>query len=275
MKNFIVYIFALLSLFACSKGPETSYLQNKVHLKLEKHFHENLFTITDFSRRGSYGYNDLETNENKLLIYYKTKLKFNRDYKLTDWNKLNVGSLTSILGATASGIQGVLPEGNKSGDKLVVYGTLNFKKSKAGWIATNSISSKNKLAINKKTPGEYIGELDKEIELSSDNKPKYKQYLTILDKIFATYSLEKDMEPLKLAEAELKSILRKTQLYTAKNKGQTTIATASPLGDYYALGKGISKINKSKIKIKSFSTTGSVENCHLTNNKDTKVVCQE
>ena len=119
--------------------------------KLDNNFQNGLFKIKSFSRRGSYPYE--ADGNSQLLLYYKAEIEFLKDYKLSDWNNLNVTSLISVLGATPIGVTGVKQQGNKKGDVLLVYGTNNYIFQDSKWtehkqrIENKSPSGKTKVFV--------------------------------------------------------------------------------------------------------------------------------
>lgn len=265
MKTILLTLIILLSSLSCSKGLNSSQLEQEITKKLNVHFQNKLFTLSDFSRRGSYSYTPMGQSASQLLLYFKTKLVLNKDYKFTDWDSLSVGSLTNILGSTPSGIEGIASEGNKKGDILTVYGTSNYKQGdNDSWISTNSPKSKNNKTTS--TSKKYVSEIDASKKYDQ-NLPEYKKSLKILNQIFTTMSAQRDSITMQTAEYELKQVLAKANMYADIQKGVTTIATGSQAGNYYSIGNGIATLNTAKVKMKAYLTSGSVENCNLAQDK--------
>ncbi len=264
MKQFFVFVLMLLCITACSKGPAEDKLSHQIQTKLNTDFEPGLFKITDLSRRGNYSYSDLGKSTKKLIVYFKAKLAFQKDHTLTDWDELSVGSLSYILGATPSGIIGVKPQGNKKKDILVVYGTVNYKKEAGNWIAIapKLRTPKGKIAIDKK----YVAEID-EADTQRAKVLEYKKSLKILNNIFGELDKDTNKKYIQVAEFELKKVMLKAQMVSARQEGLSTIATGSPLGNYYAIGKGLEELIGDGNQFKAFATTGSVENSHLVNEK--------
>ncbi len=264
VKKLFVYILILISVISCSQGPNSDTLNTEIQNKLNSEFHQGLLRVKHFSRRGSYTYSELGESVKRLMLYYKAELEFQSDYKLTDWNTLNVGSLSYVLGATASGISGVSPEGNKKGDILTVFGTVNYKMEDGKWIAT---APKYK-ELKGKASGDskFVAEIDESEEYDS-NLPEYKKKLKILGNIFSKMDGKGDDKTIQVAEFELQQILQKARMYSAMKNGVVTIATGSPVGNYFAIGKGLEELSDAKKKTRAYATSGSVENCHLVNEK--------
>ncbi len=255
----ILLCLSLLTLFSCAKGPDQNELRKTIQHKLETNFAPDLFTIVDFSRRGSYKYSDIKTGKQGLILYFKAKLKLNRDYKFTDWDSLSAGSLTYLLGATASGIEGIKSAGNKAGDIITVYGTSNYIRQENNWIASTAINSNQHNSKNNKKQ-KFVSEIDASKKYEQ-KIPEYKNSLKILNQIFATMNNERDKNTLRLTQKELNELLEKAQMHRALKAGITTFATGPKSGNYFSLAKALSNLGQQKIEV--FSTSGSVENCKL------------
>ncbi|MCK5884381.1 MAG: TAXI family TRAP transporter solute-binding subunit [Bacteriovoracaceae bacterium] len=264
MKKLLTYIFILVSVLGCSNGPDGKALNVELQTKLDTEFQKDLLKVKKLSRRGSYSYSEIGESVKRLMVYYKADLEFKSDYKLTDWNTLNVGSLSYILGATASGVQGIKSVGNKKGDVLTVFGTASYKKIDGKWAiaAPKYKQLKGKAGGQKK----FVAEIDESEEYDS-NLPEYKKKLKILGNIFSEMDGKQDSKIIQVAEFELQKILQKARMYSAMQNGVVTIATGSPLGNYFAIGKGLEDLSQKKNKTKAYATSGSVENCHLVNEK--------
>ncbi len=180
-----------------------------------------------------------------------------KDYTLTNWDNLSVGSLSYILGATPSGIIGVKPQGNKKKDVLVIHGTVNYKKEDGNWIAIapELRAPKGKIVTDKK----YVAEID-EADTQRAKVPEYKKSLKILNNIFGKLDKNTDKKYIQVAEFELKKVMLKAQMVSARQEGLSTIATGWSLGNYYAIGKGLEKLIGKKIDI---GAKGSEMSCYM------------
>ncbi len=61
-------------------------------------------------------------------MYFHGRFRLARDYDFTAWNSLNLSALANLLGATDRGVQGMAEGGNRVGDELRVYGSVEFAR---------------------------------------------------------------------------------------------------------------------------------------------------
>ena len=99
----------LCALAGCRKGPDRDTLASQIQARLDRNFQGGVFKVVDLARKGHYAYREEGDDAERLLVYYNAELELLRDYRLSDWDKPNVGSLISVLGATANGVTGVKP----------------------------------------------------------------------------------------------------------------------------------------------------------------------
>lgn len=129
----VLTIFLLLTtlmLTGCTRGPDNSTLQQELQKRLDSEFSPGLFSIHSFTRMGSA---PSASGDDAVYTYFDAELEFQRDYNLTAWRGLNLGTLAVVLGATPAGIEGYT-RNNQRGDLLRVRGRLNYRKTKDGWI---------------------------------------------------------------------------------------------------------------------------------------------
>jgi len=106
-------------------------LEHELQNRLDTEFTPGLFKIHSFTRKGSA---PSTSHSDAVYLYYDTKLEFQRDYNLTAWQDLNLGTLAVVLGATPAGIDGYHPD-NQRGDLLLVRGRLSYQKTEDGWVS--------------------------------------------------------------------------------------------------------------------------------------------
>ena len=123
MKKLILLF--IIALFGCSKGPDQKNLKLEVQAKLES-FRPSLFSIEDFTRRGSYTYTGDGPN---LLVYYKMQLKLLSNYKFNNWEQLGAGSLLTLLGSRR-GLARREPRGSQREARTSSRGC----KAKSAWL---------------------------------------------------------------------------------------------------------------------------------------------
>jgi TRAP transporter TAXI family solute receptor len=120
-------------LAACSRGPEDAVLPEDLQRRVDTGFEEGLFSIRNFRRTGSAPFRDRERDVHGVYVYYDAELEFLRDYHLTSWTSLNLGTLAFALGAREAGMEGFRGQGNGKGDVLRVYGRLSYTETDSGW----------------------------------------------------------------------------------------------------------------------------------------------
>ncbi len=118
-----VLLCAIALVAGCSRGPGVDALRDELRQGLDAQFEDGLFSIRQFVRRGS-----APAGSEGLFVYYDAELEFMRDYALTAWRGLNLGTLAFVLGATESGIEGFKAKGNAKGETLIVRGRLLLEK---------------------------------------------------------------------------------------------------------------------------------------------------
>jgi TRAP transporter TAXI family solute receptor len=135
----ILLVCAVLAT-SCHRGPDEPDLHTGLQKRLDVGFEEGLFAIRSFERTGSAPFRDAERNVSGVFVYYDSQLEFLRDYSLTSWKGLNLGTLAFALGATRQGIEGFDPHGNRAGDVLRVYGRLSYEEADGGWQPLDDIA---------------------------------------------------------------------------------------------------------------------------------------
>ena len=125
----ILLLLAIVTLTACKRGPDTGVLEQELYERLDSEFSPGLFKIHSFTRKGSA---PSASGNDAVYIYFDTELEFQRDYNLTAWRGLNLGTLALVLGATPAGIEGY-HQNNQRGDLLLARGRLTYQKTEHGW----------------------------------------------------------------------------------------------------------------------------------------------
>jgi TRAP-type uncharacterized transport system substrate-binding protein len=127
----VLLLLAMVTLTACTRGPDTSVLEHELQHRLDTEFTPGLFRLHSFTRKGSA---PSVSHSDAVYLYYDAELEFLRDYNLTAWRGLNLGTLAVVLGATPAGIEGY-HQNNQRGDLLLVRGRLSYHKTKDGWTS--------------------------------------------------------------------------------------------------------------------------------------------
>ena len=248
LRTACVLLVALALAVSCRKGPGKEELKGQVQAGLDGSFHAGLFQVEKLVRKGSHPYEEDGDDRARLLIYYDAEIVFLEDYKLSDWDQLNVGSLISVLGAKPLGVRGVNPEGNAKGETLSVYGTAAFVKEGDGWARAAHVPS----GVGAEAPE------------ARPEKVPHQLYIEEVEEIaqeFKGAGGGADMAYLEDGLAELRAGARRR---LGKSRNWVTIATGNRSGEYYALGKALEKtLKKGKNRARAYDTSGSMENVVL------------
>jgi TRAP transporter TAXI family solute receptor len=243
------------ALSACRQGPDTTALRKQVQSKLDLSFKRGLFEVRNLSRRGHYPYNEEGEAAARLLIYYNAEIALLKDYKLSNWDQLNVGSLISVLGATSNGVRGVKPRGNRRGDILEVHGSTAFAEEDGAWHAVAFL------------PG--AGEGKKKRGPRDKDLLPYRQHLKELGRVGAAFQAAKDKGDLTDLTNRLEVLRADAERRLGRSKGWLTIASGNPGGEYYRQGEGLQRILKQAgLEARSYRTSGSAENCRLVERRE-------
>ena len=119
-----------MTVSACTRGPDETVVHKEIQGRLDKEFSAELFVINSLARKGSAPV----PADDGLYIYYDSELAFQRDYNLTSWKGLNLGTLAVVLGATPEGVDGFNSSGNSRGDVLKVRGRLRYAFRDGEWV---------------------------------------------------------------------------------------------------------------------------------------------
>jgi TRAP transporter TAXI family solute receptor len=243
------------ALSACRKGPDTASLRKQVQTQLDASFKRGLFEVRSLSRRGHYPYSEEGEAAPHLLIYYNAEIALLKDYKLSNWDQLNVGSLISVLGATSNGVRGVKPGGNRRGDILEVHGSTAFAEEDGAWRPVAFLPG---VAEGKKKRGPR----DKDLL-------PYRQHLKELGRIGAAFQTAKDKGDLNDLTNRLEVLRANAERRLGRSKGWLTIAAGNPGGEYFRQGEGLQRIlKKAGLEARSYRTSGSAENCRLVERRE-------
>ncbi len=129
----IVICLCMAATMGCQRGPDTDTLWADLQNELDVAFEPGLFDVKTFRRMGSATFPAQGDQPGGLHVYYDARLELQRDYSLTSWKGLNVGTLAFVVGATDGGISGIQPGGNAAGDTLSVHGRLSYVASNDAW----------------------------------------------------------------------------------------------------------------------------------------------
>ena len=126
-----IVVVALL-LTACARGPEAPQVKEAMQQQLDAALGGPVLKIGSFRTAGGLPLKEPDGR----LVYFNAELHLARDYDFTRWDAHSVASLGALLGAGPKGLFGLRAEGNRTGDKLGVYGSAAFAWADGRWVLT-------------------------------------------------------------------------------------------------------------------------------------------
>ena len=233
----------LLLLSACSRGPDDESLRTEIQQRLDQQFSENLFQIRDLIRKGSAPRLD---GVDGIYVYYNLELEFLRDYHLTTWRNLNVGTLAVVLGAATTSIEGFNNEGNKKGDRLLVRGRLGYQQTDDTWV------------VNTFTP--LQPEATTTVAETLDT-PSPKAIIRNIRELLNNNTDASRSEHDRITLRELRRSLTRIDLGHADLDQYQTFGTGWPDGTYYKFGEAFAAYaSKHNFRVFNYASEGSLEN---------------
>ena len=240
---YVILSLTCLGLIACSRGPDEASLHEELRNRIDTEFSTDLFAINEFSRKGSA---PSSADEGDLDIYYTAELEFQRDYELTAWKGLNLGTLAVVLGATPTGIDGFKQEGNSRGDKLRVRGRLNYRKVGGSWhslrfaVPPKPIDPRSIEALERSGPDSVLRSVRELLERSPPERGKARDSV-ILD--------------------EFSQALARIDRRLARLDGKLAFGTGWPAGTYNRFGHSFARYaGKKGFPVFNYASEGSIEN---------------
>ncbi len=243
LRSFCI-ILLVLAVSACARGPDEAVIHDEIQGRLDREFSADLFTINSLSRKGSAPV----PGDAGLYVYYDSELAFQRDYNLTSWRGLNLGTLAVVLGATPEGIDGFNHNGNNPGDVLKVRGRLRYENRDGQWVNVRQAAPPSVVvqAAAEATEGSGPGAVLKHVRNLVKRAPAASK-----------------PSPESLIIDEFRKSLSQIDLGTARYEGKQLFGTGWPAGTYnrfgiafrdYAAQHGFAVFN--------YASEGSVENGH-------------
>lgn len=235
-------------LVACERGPNDDQLREQIQQMLETDFKAGLFEVVSLKRLGSTPSKEQATTDERLIVYFNTRLKFLEDYNLSAWDQLNIGSLSFLLGATEDGLSGFRPGGNQQGDILEVHGTTQYALRSGDWQSIRFASDG--------TEGQVKTE-----------EPKVKKLLDSLNATYEANSARLGGKEIAILEKELNQANRKINRQLDALGNVFSMASGPEGGSYYVIAQALENhLRKKKVRTNNYETEGSAENCRLVQN---------
>lgn len=214
-------------LVACDRGPEPASLEQDLQDRLDTLFQQDLFSVREFRRTGSAPFHDLEQDVSGVYTYFDAELELQKDYNLSDWRNLNLGTLAYAIGARESGVEGFHAQGNARGDVLKVHGRFAYEPDgDGGWQSLDKLSGPD--SSLKPEPG-----VD-----DHGRSP-----LSVLSDARALLTKAKEFEQgtsASLIVEELDRAIDQIDLRTARLAGKITLGSGTAPGTYYSFGEALS-----------------------------------
>jgi len=248
----LVFLMLCLLLSACNRGPDEDILRYELQTRLDNEFSAGLFKIHSFKRAGSAPFRDLERGVSGILVYYDAEFEFLRDYSLTSWKGLNLGSLAHITGSTKEGIDGLKPNSNRKGDMLRVYGRLAYAEEDGKW----------QVIADGKPPVNAVSTRPQTLEGQSP--------ALVLRNIRDLLQRETEIQPNAHGATiikELKLSVERLDLKFAQEKGSLIFGSGQALGTYHEFGKLFSQYSSQHgLVMHNTVSEGSLENTYRVHN---------
>lgn len=205
------------------------------------------------TRDVTYAYDDQQSGSARQLIYFDAELRLLQDRKLADWDKLNVGSLISVLGARPKGISGVRPGGNRKGDRLAVHGSAAFADTRKGWKPVAFLPG---AARKRSGPCERA------------EQPHHRQ-IERLEQLGLSFQRAGAHREMKWLTEQLDQLRAAAERRLGMSEGWLTIATGGPSGEYQRQGRALAAVlERVGHRARAYSTSGSAENCALVQRRE-------
>ena len=238
----ILLLLTAVTLTACKRGPDTRVLEQELHDRLDTEFSPGLFRIHSLTRKGSA---PSTSGDDAVYMYFDAELEFQRDYNLTAWQGLNLGTLAIVLGATPAGIEGY-HQNNQQGDLLRVRGRLSYRKTEDGWenITYAPLKKAAKPAITETTkgsgPGSVLQSVRRLLQRTSGGQGQSRDDIII---------------------EEFGQSLKEIDLRSARLDGMLPFGTGWSGGTYNRFGTTFAPYaTKHGLQVFNYSSEGSVEN---------------
>ena len=248
----IALLLALGLLAGCRKGPDPRTLERQVQDRLDRSFGKGLLRVAELSRKGHYAYREeggKGRGGDRLLVYFNAELELLKDYRFSNWDQLNVGSLISVLGATPNGVRGVKPGGNRKGERIAVHGASAYAKSGEGWRPVAYLPAAREKKGAQTTDKDLL---------------PYRRHLNRLGEIGAAFQKSKDKGDLDALAAGLEDAVARAERRLGRRQGWLTLSTGNPSGEYFRQGQTLAQVlTGAGHKARAFPSSGSLENCRL------------
>jgi len=234
---------------ACQRGPAKELLRDDLQRELDVAFEAGLFEIDTLRRMGSASFTGEGDAEGGIHVYYDAVLVLQRDYALTSWKGLNLGTLAFIVGATEAGVSGIRSRGNESGDALRVHGRLSYVSRDGAWqrVGTPQPQSAAEPPALQSTigasPNRVLDEIRTSLDTAGEPQPGTHDSVIV---------------------GELRQAVSRIDLQLAHLDGGLTLGSGPRPGTYHRFGLALHEFSElSGFPIAVYESQGSLENGSL------------
>jgi len=239
----VLLLLVAVMLSACSRGPDSNVLRQELQSRLDTEFSPGLFRLHSFTRKGSA---PSPEHSDAVYVYYDAELEFLRDYSLTAWQGLNLGTLAAVVGAKPAGIEGYHRK-NRQGDLLLVRGRLNYHKNGDGWEVIAGIPRDRK--AGRKSGPDTVGGSGPLAVMDSVRR--------LLQRAPDSHGRSRD----DIIVEELSGALRQIDLRFARRDGMLPFGTGWAGGAYNLFGAAFARYaTQHGLRVFNYASEGSVEN---------------
>ena len=133
----IALLLVLALLAGCARGPDGDVLAGDVQARLDALFGQPIVEVATLNRQGSAPYRTAADGARQVIVYFNAVLRFVAPYDPSDWESLSPALIAGALGATDRGVFGLGPGRHEPGAEFRSHGSLVYRKTEAGWIATD------------------------------------------------------------------------------------------------------------------------------------------
>ena len=247
-SNGFLLAVTLLSVPACTRGPDAAALEQEVEEKLNGSFKAGLFEVASLKRQGSATLPASEQGASRAVVYYNLSLRLLEGYDFNGWEALSPATLANVLGATEKGVLGV-KSGQMPGDIIRVYGSSTYERSGDAWMPVAfSPGASNTPPVD---PG---------------NAAPPTQSRLFLDKLAAMVDIPPPGVPStddRIIAEELEEAVAEITRRREREEHDFVVASGEAGGEYARVAEAIVTAvrgRRASIQIRGFETAGSVEN---------------
>jgi TRAP transporter TAXI family solute receptor len=249
MRPLLLAVLLLLPVLSgCERGPDQDRVRQELQQRLDSNFADGLFVVESLHRAGSAPFKDLERGISGVFVYYDAELKFQKDYSLTAWRGLNIGTLAFAIGATEAGIQGFRSRGNTRGDLLRVHGRFAYQQDEQqAWVAIEQADE------------DHTDMAAMQDRVSEGRSPE--SVLADARKLLQSASAVADDTRKSLIVEELGYAVTQIDLRNARLDGSILLTSGPVGGTYEGFGEALSQYAlERRVPLYSAASRGSVDN---------------